>query len=58
MGSIRSFAVYQTASIEKEWAMPEENYLDILEQSLKKKLGILNQIRVKNDRKNDKKDIF
>ncbi len=49
MGSIRSFAVYQTASIEKEWAMPEENYLDILEQSLKKKLGILNQIRVKNE---------
>jgi len=29
--------------------MPEENYLDILEQSLKKKLGVLNQIRVKNE---------
>lgn len=29
--------------------MSEENYLDILEQSLKKKLGILNQIRVKNE---------
>ena len=29
--------------------MPEDNYLGILEQSLKKKLGILNQIRVKNE---------
>ncbi len=29
--------------------MPEENYLDILEQSLEKKLGILKQIRVKNE---------
>lgn len=29
--------------------MSEENYLDILEQSLKKKLGILNQIREKNE---------
>ena len=31
------------------WIMPEENYLDILEQSLKKKLEILDQIRVKNE---------
>lgn len=29
--------------------MPEENYLDILEQSLKKKLAVLGQIRVKNE---------
>lgn len=29
--------------------MSEENYLNILEQSLKKKLGVLNQIRVKNE---------
>lgn len=29
--------------------MSEENYLDILEQSLKKKLGVLNQIREKNE---------
>ncbi len=29
--------------------MPEENYLNILEQSLRKKLGILKQIRVKNE---------
>lgn len=29
--------------------MSEENYLDILEQSLKKKLEILSQIRVKNE---------
>lgn len=29
--------------------MPEENYLDILEQSLKKKLNILEEIRVKNE---------
>lgn len=30
--------------------MSEENYLDILEQSLKKKLGVLNQIREKNEK--------
>ncbi len=29
--------------------MPEKNYLQILEQSLKKKLAILNQIRLKNE---------
>lgn len=29
--------------------MSEENYLDILEQSLKKKLDVLNRIRVKNE---------
>lgn len=29
--------------------MPEENYLNILEQSLKKKLEILGQIRIKNE---------
>lgn len=29
--------------------MSEANYLDILEQSLKKKLGVLSQIRVKNE---------
>lgn len=29
--------------------MSEENYLNILEQSLKKKLGVLNQIREKNE---------
>ncbi len=29
--------------------MPEENYLNILEQSLDKKLGILQQIRIKNE---------
>ncbi len=29
--------------------MPEENYLDILEQSLKKKLGILIKIRQENE---------
>lgn len=29
--------------------MPEENYLNVLEQSLKKKMGILGQIRVKNE---------
>lgn len=29
--------------------MSEENYLDILEQSLKKKLGVLHQIRTKNE---------
>lgn len=29
--------------------MPEQNYLDILEQSLKKKLDVLEQIRIKNE---------
>ncbi len=29
--------------------MPEENYLNILEQSLKKKLDVLGQIRIKNE---------
>lgn len=29
--------------------MPEENYLNILEQSLKKKLEVLGQIRIKNE---------
>lgn len=29
--------------------MPEKNYLQILEQSLKKKLAVLNQIRLKNE---------
>lgn len=29
--------------------MPEKNYLQILEQSLKKKIAILNQIRLKNE---------
>ena len=29
--------------------MPEENYLNILEQSLDKKLWILQQIRIKNE---------
>lgn len=29
--------------------MPDKNYLQVLEQSLKKKLAILNQIRLKNE---------